>query len=250
MNLAVIDMGGETETDPTEQRTLWAVSFREYFAALFDEAVAANKDKFYLATALFDQFIISKEIILGFSAIPQHTPTKKEKEELAAADIIYSTRELVDIKSQWQLFRGESNTIRYAINKASAYGAHGEPPYEIKNIGVGKLEVRFFDRMAVVSAEEAMTQINTLLKTKKTLVDKRMEYLDENSEKLNPHIAAELRAIKRNFVRMNARVSTDLTTFIADTNEVFNTAIKDIKRVDANEAMKALAFVGGDSDEH
>ena len=62
------------------------------------------------------------------------------------------------------------------------------------------------------------------------LVNKRMEYLEDNIGKLSPHIRAEIRVVRRNFRRMSERVSTDLTTFISDTNEVYESAIKDIDR--------------------
>ena len=143
----------DTESREGEQANhYYARLFRDEFLDKFTNAESSNEHSFTIKRDEVDAFVIKH----GFTDAYLITSNNKRIAPTASTD-----------KMRWTQLRYDSNSIRAQINDVAAYGAYGDPPYEIIAVkGSTVLKVRLTHDIIALTGSEIVGKIATYLKSK------------------------------------------------------------------------------------
>ena len=180
---------------PKDEAVRCAETFLITYIDSFNELKASGNIAFPIPTGEWDQFLVENGFT-SYTAIPEHgTP-------------------------DWAMFRGQSNTTRYAMNRVARIGMHGEPAFTVSNNKRGMLEVGTTQHIIDINYNETMGAVRSLVDNKKRDSKRMTEHFQDHWQELPVHIQAQLSMCDMMMRSTVERLTNELNTYRRDYQEV------------------------------
>jgi len=197
------------EIEPKEtQRVVMAKKFSQYFSTEFADCIRDKLELFAITKDDFDEFIIVNSFC-SYSSIPQKDT------------------------AEWKDFRGQVNSKRYEINKASAFALHGEPAFRL-DAEKEQIAVRLLTNIIKVTPHQIGKSIESLVTTKVQDFTAMDEYIEDNLHNLPLVLQGEANGQKKIFDMTMSTVSHSLTIYINSTKDTYAKAAAHMKKLENN----------------